>query len=151
MNFKRVILAFVGKENTTYGVYELKDNYKEEFYNILNNYNVSYIPETDTFLLKICRGSCYGVYPDTLLNRLKKNKVDYVIMANLRMNPKMRTNRTVNAVRRYIYYIELKYPGTFTEVKSIPPRIKGEKPEDHQKNEPAYLLRINYNRYNTGN
>ena len=71
-------------------------------------------------------------------------------MANLRMNPKQRTNRTINAVRRYIYYIELKYPGIFTEVTSIPPRIKGEKPEDHQNNEPAYLLRINYDRYNLG-
>jgi hypothetical protein len=151
MNFKKVILAFVGKENITYGVYEVNDNYKEEFYNTLKNYNVNYIPEADTFLFKICRGSCYGVYPDTLIHKLKKNNVDYVIMANLRVNPKQRTNRTVNAVRRYIYYIELKYPGTFTEVTAIPPRIKGEKPEDHQQKEPAYLLRINYNRYNMGN
>jgi hypothetical protein len=150
MNFKKIILAFVGKEDITYGVYEVKDRYKEEFYNALNSYNVNYISETDTFLLKICSGQCYGVYPDTLIHRLKKNKVDYVIMANLRVNPRQRTNRTVNAVRRYIYYIELKYPGTFTEVTSIPPRIRGEKAEDHQKKEPAYLLKINYDRYNMG-
>jgi len=91
--------------------------------------------------LKFCNEKCFGIYPDTLLNMLKKNKVDYVIMASLRINPAKRTERTINAVRRFLYYIELKYPGTFIEVKSIPPRRKG---ENHDEKEPAYLLKVNY-------
>ncbi len=147
MNFKRVNLAFVGKANKTYGIYKVQDNYKEFFYSTLDKYNVNYITEVDTFLLRICKEKCYGVYPDSLINMLKKNKVDYVIMASLRVNPKKRTSRTLNAVKRFLYYIELKYPGTFIEVSSIPPRIKG---ENHDEKEPAYLLKVNYDKYNLG-
>ncbi len=147
MNFKRVNLAFVGKANKTYGIYKVQDNYKEFFYSTLDKYNVNYITEVDTFLRQICKEKCYGVYPDSLINMLKKNKVDYVIMASLRVNPKERTNRTLNAVKRFLYYIELKYPGTFIEVSSIPPRIKG---ENHDEKEPAYLLKVNYDKYNSG-
>ena len=140
MNFKRVNLAIVGKANESYGIYRIQDNYKESFYNALDHYNIDYIQEVDSFLVKIHNNNYFGVSPDTLLNRLKKNNVDYVIMGSLRINPRMKTNRTVNAVRRYLYYVESKYPGTFSLVYQ----------EGKNDMEPAYLYKVNYNKYKLG-
>ena len=141
MNFRRINLAFVGKENVTYGIYKVRDNYKESLNRALDTYNIENIQEADTFLAKIRNEGYYGIYPDTLLNMLRKNKVDYVIMASLRVNPNMKTNRTINTVRRFLYYIELKYPGTFMLVYQI----------GNQDQEPAYLYKVNYDKYSTGN
>ncbi|UCH14588.1 MAG: hypothetical protein JSV22_01160, partial [Bacteroidales bacterium] len=137
MNFKRVSLAIVGKGNESYGIYEVRDNYRESFFNTLKQYNFDYIQEIDSLLVKIYNKNYYGISPDTLLSRLKKNNVEYVIMGNLRINPRMKTNRTVNAVRRYLYYIEFKYPGTFSLVYQ----------EGKNDMEPAYLYKVNYNKY----
>lgn len=137
MYFKSINLAIVGKANESYGIYIVPDNYKESFYNTLNNYNIDYIQELDSFLVKIHNNNYFGVSPDTLLNKLKKNNVDYVIMGSLRINPRMKTNRTINAVRRYLYYIESKYPGIFSLVYQ----------EGKNDMEPAYLYKVNYNKY----
>ncbi len=140
MNFKRVNLAIVGKANESYGIYGVRDNYRESFYNTLTHYNINYIPEIDSFLIKIHNNNYFGVSPDTLLNKLNNNNVDYVIMGSLRINPRMKTNRTINAVRRYLYYIEFKYPGTFSLVYQ----------EGKNDMEPAYLYKVNYNKYKPG-
>lgn len=72
--------------------------------------------------------------PDTLLNNLKEAGVKYVVMASLRRNPKVKTKYTINTVKRYLYYIEQKYPGTCVPVKEI------------GTSEPATLFMINYPR-----
>lgn len=67
----------------------------------------------------------YGIYrvnsenPDSLLNNLKKHKVEYVIMANLRRDPKRKTQYTINTVRRYLGYIQKKYPYAIRQVHKI--------------------------------
>jgi hypothetical protein len=141
MNFRLTNLAYIGKGNESYGIYRIRDNYKDAFYNALDQYNIDYIQEIDIFLNKIRNKNYFGVSPDTLLNKLKENNVDYVIVGSLRINPRMKTNRTLNAVRRFLYYIELKYPGTFTLVYQ----------EGENDKEPAYLYKVNYNKYNIGN
>jgi len=140
MNFKSTNLAYVGKGNESYGIYRVEDNYKGAFYNTLNQYDIDYIQEIDSFLVKIYNKNYFGVSPDTLLNMLKKNNVDYVIMGSLRINPSMKTNRTLNAVRRFLYYIEQKYPGTFSLVYQ----------EGENDQEPAYLYKVDYKKYNFG-
>jgi hypothetical protein len=140
MNFKSINLAYVGKGNESYGIYGVQDNYKEAFYNTLNQYNIDYIQEIDSFLVKIHNKNYFGVSPDTLINMLKTNNVGYAIIGSLRINPAMKTNRTLNAVKRFLYYIELKYPGTFSLVHQ----------EGENDQEPAYLYKVNYKKYNFG-
>jgi hypothetical protein len=139
VNYRRISLAFIGQSNETYGIFEVMDSYKEAFYSTLNKFNINYYNDVESFLTKIRSNKTlyFGVSPDTLLNKLKKNNVEYVIMASLRVNPKMKTNRTINTIKRYLYYIELKYPGTFSLVHQI-----GKLEE-----EPAYLYGINYRLY----
>jgi type IV secretory pathway ATPase VirB11/archaellum biosynthesis ATPase len=78
-----------------------------------------------------------AVVPDTLLNQLLRNNVDYIIRGNLRLNPAQKTNRVINTIYRYIYYMEQKYYGIFSQVS----RIGGDDEE------PAYLYQIHWERY----
>ena len=67
----------------------------------------------------------HGIYripnndPDQLLELLTSNNVNYVIMANLRANPKQKTERTINTVRRYLAIITSVYPYKFSLVHRI--------------------------------
>ncbi len=67
----------------------------------------------------------HGIYrietkdPDELLKDLKDNNVKYVIMASLRKYPNQKTEHTINTVKRYLYYIQQKYPRKIRFVKQI--------------------------------
>ena len=61
----------------------------------------------------------YAVYPDSLLNFLQNKDIDYLIMAHLRMKPDKKTNLFITTIHRYIYFIEMKYPGIFDIVWQI--------------------------------
>lgn len=70
--------------------------------------------------------------PDKLLEDLKKNQVRYVIMASLRKYPNRKTKYTINTVKRYLYYIQQKYPNALQLVHRI------------GQDEQAYLFKVNY-------
>jgi len=53
--------------------------------------------------------------PDALLDKLEKAKVNYVIMASLRKNPKVKTGEIIDTINRFLYFIQLKYPAMFSE------------------------------------
>ncbi|MFC2113604.1 hypothetical protein ACFLTA_10080, partial [Bacteroidota bacterium] len=78
-----------------------------------------------------------SVVPDTLVNMLRRGNVDYMIRGNLRLNPSQKTDRVINTVHRYMYYIEQKYFGIFSQVSQM-----GE-----NQDEPAYLFQIHWERY----
>lgn len=67
----------------------------------------------------------FGIYrlkskdADTLLDYLKRNNIRYVVMGSLRINPKMKTDRTINTIRNYLYFIQLKYPQLFRQAHQI--------------------------------
>ena len=77
----------------------------------------------------------FGIfYPDTLLNRLKEGGVTHVLTANLRINPQQKTDRTVNTVERYLFYIQEKYPELCKFIYQ----------EGANDNEPAQIYQINW-------
>lgn len=78
-----------------------------------------------------------GVFPKDLIDFLKDKNIDYVIQANLRINPNMKTDRTINTIARFKHYVELKYPGIFQKMVQ-----NGE-----DENEPASLYQVNYGLY----
>jgi len=78
----------------------------------------------------------YVVYPDSLLNILKKAKVTHVLTANLRGNPNEKTKQTVNTVERFMGIITDKYPSGLTKVAQL----------GTDENEPACVYRIEYSR-----
>ena len=74
------------------------------FANSLNFHSIARVPSDDA---------------DSLLNKLRDNHVTHIIIASLRRNPKVRSEYTINTVKRYASIIEQKYPGTFREVYRI--------------------------------
>jgi hypothetical protein len=86
----------------------------------------------------------YGIHrvntqdADKLLQKLAQNDVRYVIMASLRKYPSRKTKYTINTVKRYLYYIQQKYPKAIELVHRI------------GQDEQAYLFRINYNAVGDG-
>jgi hypothetical protein len=135
---KRANVACVVEGNDVYGVYEFKGPDGDEMIKILNQNNVT--PFSVDSLLKRVRESkqsCFAVSPDSLINNLQKNKVNYVIVASLRSNPNMNTGNIINNIQRYLYFVEQKYPGILKLVHQI-----GTDAE-----EPAWLYQINYKIY----
>lgn len=80
----------------------------------------------------------YGIYrittenPDELLKKLKDGHVRYVIMGNLRKYPMQKTQYTINTIKRYLYYIQQKYPDKIRHIQTI------------GTDEPAFLFEILY-------
>ena len=138
LTIKSNMVAVVSQAEDVYTIYRAPGTLKNSLGTIIDQYQLS-ATNTDS-LLKILHGnnkSYYGISPDTLLMALKNNKVEYVLMANLRAVPSVKTERIINTIQRYLYIIELKYPGIFTLQHQIGEDI----------NEPAWLYRINYSYY----
>jgi hypothetical protein len=135
---KRANVACVAEGSEIYGVYEFKGTTGNEVVQTLYQLNVHPF-STDSLLnrIRISRQSCFAVSPDSLINTLHKNEVEYVIVASLRANPNMNTGNIINNIQRYLYFVEQKYPGILELVHQI-----GKDAE-----EPAWLYQINYKLY----
>lgn len=135
---KRANVAFVAEGNEIYGVYKFSGQEGNETVHALNQQGVQLF-KTDSLINRIQHStqSCFAVSPDTLLNNLRRNNVNYVIVANLRANPNMKTGNIINNIQRYLYFVELKYPGILKLVHQV----------GGNDDEPAWLYQINYNIY----
>lgn len=95
----------------------------------------SYISPADMMTsLKAAHKSTYAIYPDSLLNNLRRSNVGYVIDASLRMDPRRKTEYTISTIRRYLFFIEQKYPGIFQKIHQIA----------NDNNEPSMIYEIHY-------
>jgi hypothetical protein len=136
---KQSNVAFVAEGSDIYGVYDFKNPTGQGVMQALNGFQVQLI-NSDSLLnrLKTSSQSTFAVSPDTLINNLRRGKVDYIIVASLRANPNMNTGNIINNIQRYLYFVEQKFPGILQVVQQI-----GTKPEE----EPAWLYKINYQLY----
>ncbi|MFO7368806.1 MAG: hypothetical protein R6X09_00900 [Bacteroidales bacterium] len=136
---KQSNVAYVAEGSDIFGVYDFKNLTGQGVIQTLIGFQVKPI-SSDSLLnrLKISSQSTFAVSPDTLINNLRRNKVDYIIVASLRANPNMNTGNIINNIQRYLYFVEQKYPGILQVVHQI-----GMKPEE----EPAWLYKVNYKLY----
>lgn len=135
---KASIVAVVNQENDVYTLHRKTHEPVQALDALIQQYQLSPVG-SDSLLSILHRNnqSYYGISPDTLLNNLRVNRVEYVIAASLRANPHMKTERIINTVQRYLYIIEIKYPGIFSLHHQI----------GDNNNEPAFLYKINYSLY----
>jgi hypothetical protein len=135
---KPSMVAIINQENDIYSLHEINDMSGQRLLPFMNRYHVSSMSADSLLrLMHMNNTSFYGISPDTLLNSLRINNVRYLIAANLRAIPAMKTERIINTVQRYMYIIEMKYPGIFNLVQQI----------GDNENEPALLYRVNYEMY----
>lgn len=131
-------VACVAEGNDVYGVYEFKPPLSKYIEEALVNYKVP-VMTTDSLLKRIAVSTqnCFAVSPDSLIQTLRKNKVNYAIVASLRAVPQMNTGNVINTMQRYFYFVEQKYPGILKLVHQI----------GNENEEPAWLYQINYSLY----
>ncbi|MFC2098484.1 hypothetical protein ACFLSP_01935 [Bacteroidota bacterium] len=138
-SMKRDLVAFITAGDSIYSVYYFPELRSPVYLAGLQQINLNY--ETDLIFLenqiKASGKPGISVVPDTLVNMLRRGNVDYMIRGNLRLNPSQKTDRVINTVHRYMYYIEQKYFGIFSQVSQM-----GE-----NQDEPAYLFQIHWERY----
>jgi hypothetical protein len=136
--FKSAVVAYAAEGNDIYGVYEMRDKNKTIITETLQQYKLSAF-STDSLLtrLRTSKKVCFAISPDSLINNLRENRVNYMIVASLRANPNVNTGNIINTIQRYLYFVELKYPGIISLVHQI-----GSTSE-----EPAWLYRIDYKNY----
>lgn len=66
-----------------------------------------------------------GVYklisnePDSVFNEIKKRKATHVILGNLRVDPRKKTDKTISTIRNSLSYLNYKYPACLTLVKEF--------------------------------
>jgi hypothetical protein len=130
-------------DNKWHFTYDVPESLYNQCVAEMKRYDVPFFTEPQAMADSIRKKfkESYAVYPDDLLYRLKKSNVQYVIVASLRQNPKQKTENTINTVRRYLYFIENKYPGTFRKVHQI----------GSDDGEPATLYEVHYPPEITGN
>lgn len=138
-SMKREVEAFIASGDTMYSVYFFSDRTLPIYLSNLQQYNLDYETDMDVLRDKISASGKPGiaVVPDTLVNLLLRNNVDYMIRGSLRLNPTQKTNRVINTVHRYMYYMEQKYAGIFSQVNQI----------GGVEEEPAYLFQIHWDRF----
>jgi hypothetical protein len=87
----------------------------------LKQNGIFYDPKVKTWVKDINKISKeYGIYvPDYLLQLLRDNKVKYLLLASLRMNPNEKTENIINTLNRYLTFIQIKYPDIFNVVHTI--------------------------------
>ena len=137
--YQKNIIAFINQhDNKRYAVYKLSSNEKQTFTSVLNKKDISFYNDLNTFheILSTDVLSDYAVYPDTLVSFLKKNHVQYMILANLRLNSKKNTGKIITTLYRYWVFIETKYPGTFQYIRQ----------EGETGDEPAAIYKLNFDK-----
>jgi hypothetical protein len=135
---KRANVAYVAEGSEVLGLYSFKGQQGNEVVQSLYKHNVTPF-STDSLFNRISqsRQNCFAISPDTLIGTLKKNRVEYIIVANLRANPNANTGNIINNIQRYLYFVELKYPGIIELVHQI----------GANESEPAWLYHVNYKLY----
>jgi hypothetical protein len=136
---KQELRIFVTAGDTTYSVYNFLPEQEGPIREQLSVMGLNYETDLDFLRKKISDSGKPGVavVPDSLVNLLLRGNVDYIIRGNLRLNPSQKTNRVINTIHRYMYYMNERYYGIFKQISRI-----GE-----NENEPAYLFQIQWDRY----
>lgn len=136
--FKSLSVAYVAEGSEIYGVYEMKAQDSSVITQAIRDFNLDTFP-VDSLLnqVSVSKQSCFAVSPDSLVSTLRKNKVEFTLIASLRANPSANTGNIINTIQRYLYFVEQKYPGILVLVHQIGTELE----------EPAWLYHIDYNRY----
>lgn len=132
---KKHMAAIISFNNKVFCLYTFEDSSSAD--SSIQQLNVPAITGVDQFkriMATELKQSTTTYLPDKLLGELKRNNVQYLIDANLRVNTKEKSNKTIGTVTRYMKAIKHKYPEVFTVVKQM----------GGDNDEPAWLFKINY-------
>ncbi len=80
---------------------------------------VAYTLDLDDVVAQ-CRKIDVRIYdPDMMLRLLHESKINYLLLAQLRIDPTRNTGQYINNIHRYAWFISAKYPGCFETIKTF--------------------------------
>jgi len=139
--FKKWLTAYglIRKPTTIavpYYVLKIPDNMREDVVQEMKNEDIEVTDNFDTVQswIKETEFKITIVFPDSLVDLLKRSGVTHVLTANLRADGATRNGNTNNTVERYMEYIRFKYPKFMTMICQM----------GANDNEPAFLYKVNY-------
>jgi hypothetical protein len=136
---KASVVGYVAEGTDVYGLYRTASPEGDAVKQAIADFNMTAVtPDSLLRRVRVSAQKCFAVSPDTLIRTLRRNRVSYVIVASLRANPNMNTGNIINNIQRYLYFVELKYPG----ILSLEHQIGATEAE-----EPAWLYKLNYQIY----
>lgn len=136
---KASVVGYVAEGSDIYGLYRTGTPEGDAVAKAVTDYKMpSVTPDSLLRRISLSSQQCFAVSPDSLVHALRRNKVSYVIVASLRANPNMNTGNIINNIQRYLYFVELKYPGILSLVHQI---------GNSEADEPAWLYQLNYQIY----
>ncbi len=107
-------------ESRFYGVYTISDTKAEQLLDVLKANGVQF--EDSEQLLKQLekyKSTMMIIKPDELLTQLRERNAKYIIMANLRKYEQHKSPFTINTIRRYMFYVQHKYPSIFRQIGEV--------------------------------
>jgi len=113
-------------------VFKCSDVKEKLFIKMLQNNRINFAAKSD--VLTRIGNQDYGFYPDSILNFIKRNKINYIIDANLRSIPTKKTGLIMSNIRRMRYSISFKYPVVFEKIHQ----------EGLDDDEPTELYKLHY-------
>jgi len=131
-------LALLFVKDSVYFVDKISDSVRNDFAQKIKAAGFNYTSSVSGFKAKVADPQELKLYyPDSLLDQLQEAGVTHILTANLRRNSTKKDGMIINTVERYMAFIQEKYPQIFTKVSQV-----GE-----DDNEPASILKIEYERY----
>jgi hypothetical protein len=127
-------LPLNGEETSSIAIYEIPEKELSQLLPALGENNINFTLDCAPVFEHIAANSgilCHS--PDVLYNNLRDHNVQYILMANIRINPAKNTGSIINTLHRYINIVHLKYPNV---VKQTCHTIGS--------SEPASLLELQY-------
>ncbi len=131
-------LALLFVNDSVYFIDKVNDTSRVGFMEKVKAAGFNYTSSVSNFKAKIGEAKEMKLYyPDSLLLQLQNAGVTHILTANLRRNSTKKDGMIINTVERYLAFIQDKYPEIYTKVSQI----------GDDGNEPASILKIEYERY----
>jgi hypothetical protein len=107
---EHIALETGGQTMNVFGLYHIPESKKADL-NRLRAIGFPFTEDADNWIQQNALKDGVSIYsPEELLQTLKSNRVDHVLMASLRLNPRDASAGIISTVNRYIFYITMKYP-----------------------------------------
>jgi hypothetical protein len=111
-------------------IFACTDKQNLVFTTMLNNNKIRY--STNPEITYKTGDNDLGFYPDSVLNFIKKDKLEYIVDASLRSILHEKTEKTIGTIKKMITFISFKYPNVFEKIHQ----------EGQDNDEPAALYKL---------
>jgi hypothetical protein len=119
--FRSLNIGMIQQKSGVDFIYDYSKTDSTIVFSALHQLKINYKTDVKAYQgeLKNSKSDYFLADPDYLVKYLKSNKIRYLMLASLRRNSREKSEYIIDTVHRYVYYIQMKYPGMFRQVFQI--------------------------------